>query len=104
NRLMRLEHNFDAMLSFNLKKQGGSHREQDEIFDFGKQVVRSVTGTNAYDTDEPLAEGKRSYRHKTSELSNYASILEKMVEPSPLKRSVVFTEIVVELKKLSMRV
>ncbi|MDQ1298252.1 MAG: ferredoxin-nitrite reductase [Campylobacterota bacterium] len=104
NRLMRLEHNFDAMLSFNLKKQGGSHREQDEIFDFGKQVVRSVTGTNAYDTDEPLAEGKKSYRHKTSELSTYALILEKMVEPSPLKRSVVFTEIVVELKKLSARV
>lgn len=104
NRLMRLEHNFDAMLSFNLKKQGGSHREQDEIFDFGKQVVRGVTGTNPYDTDEPLAEGKKSYRHKTPELSTYAPILEKMVEPSPLKRSVVFTEIVVELKKLSTRV
>lgn len=101
NRLMRLENNIDARLSFNLKKQGGSHREQDEIFDFGKQVVRSVTGANPYDTDEPLAEKKKSYRHKAPELSTYSPILEKMVEPSPLKRSIVFTEIVAELKKLS---
>lgn len=101
NRLMRLENNIDAMLSFNLKKQGGSHRESDEIFDFGTQVVRGVTGANPYDTDEPLAEEKKSYRHKVPELLAYAPILEKMVEPNPLKRSVVFTEIVVELKKIS---
>ncbi|MCL4432704.1 MAG: ferredoxin--nitrite reductase [Epsilonproteobacteria bacterium] len=104
NRLMRLENNLDAMLSFNLKKQGGSHRESDEIFDFGIQIIRGVTGSNPYDSDEPLAEERKSYRHNVSELSAYAPILEKMVEPNPLQRSVVFTEIVVELKKISHEV
>lgn len=101
NRLMRLENNIDAMLTFNLKKQGGSHREQDEIFDFGAQIIRGVTGSDPYDTDEPLAEERKSYSHKGEDLCAYASILNKMVEPNPLKRSVVFTEIVVELKKIS---
>ena len=84
-----------------ISKNKAVHREQDEIFEFGTQIIHGTTGANAYDTDEPLAEEKKSYRHKVSELSAYAPILEKMVEPSPLKRSVVFTEIVVELKKLS---
>lgn len=101
NRMMRLENNLDAMLSFNLKKQGGSHRESDEIFDFGTQIIHGATGSRPYDTDEPLAEERKSYRHKASELSTYASILEKMVEPNPLKRSVVFTEIATELKKFT---
>lgn len=104
NRLMRLENIHDAILSFNLKKQGGSHRESDEIFEFGAHIIHGITGSKPYDTDEPLAEEKKSYRHKADELSLYAPILEKMVEPNPLKRSVVFTEIVVELKKLSTQV
>lgn len=104
NRLMRLENTPDAMISFNLKKLGGSHREQDEIFEFGTAIIRGITGSNPYDTDEPLAEEKKSYRHKADELSLYASIIEKMVEPNPLKRSVVFTEIVAELKKLSIEI
>jgi ferredoxin-nitrite reductase len=104
NRLMRLEDTYDAMLSFNLKKQGGSHRESDEIFEFGTHIIHGITGYNPYDTDEPLAEEKKSYRHKAPELSTYASILEKMVEPNPHKRIVVFTEIVAELKQLSTQV
>jgi ferredoxin-nitrite reductase len=100
NRLMRTESTPDAMISFNLKRHGGSHREQDEIFEFGSAIVHGITGTNPYDTDEPLAEARKSYRHKVPELARYRSILEKMVEPNPLKRSAVFTEITVELKKL----
>ncbi len=104
NRLMRLGNTPSAMISFNLKKLGGSHREEDEIFEFGTQIVYGATGSNPYDTDEPLAEEKKSYRHTADELSLYASIIDKMVEPSPLKRSVVFTEIVAELKKLSIEI
>ena len=101
NRLMRLQNTPDGMFSFNLKKQGGSHHEIDEIFEFGSKIIHGITGANPYDTDEPLAEEKKGYRHKIPELSAYAHILEKMVEPSPLKRSEVFTQIVVELKNLN---
>ena len=100
NRQMRLESKLQALLSFNLKRRGGSHREQDEIFEFGCAIVRGITLANPYDTDEPLAEERKSYRHKSPELSLYGSIIEKMVEPNPLARSKVFTEITVELKKL----
>ena len=100
NRQMRLENKREALLSFNLKRHGGSHKEQDEIFEFGTLIVHNVTGENPYDTDEPLAEARKSYRHKSTELASYGSILEKMVEPNPLVRSKVFTEITVELKKL----
>ncbi|MFZ3052158.1 MAG: ferredoxin--nitrite reductase [Sulfuricurvum sp.] len=99
NRQMRLENKLEALLSFNLKRQGGSHKEQDEIFEFGCAIIYGATQNKPYDTDEPLAEEKKSYRHKSSELARYATILEKMVEPNPLTRSKVFTEIVVELKK-----
>ncbi len=100
NRQMRLENKLEALLSFNLKRHGGSHREPDEIFEFGCAIVRGITLSNPYDTDEPLAEEKKSYRLKSSELSLYKSIIEKMVEPNPLTRSKVFTEITVELKKI----
>jgi ferredoxin-nitrite reductase len=100
NRQMRLENKSEALLAFNFKRQGGSHREPDEIFEFGGAIVHGITGINPYDTDEPLAEERKSYRHKSPELSRYGSILEKMVEPNPLIRSKVFTEITAELKKL----
>lgn len=100
NRQMRLENKLNALLSFNLKKHGGSHREPDEIFEFGYAIVRGITLSNPYDTDEPLAEERKSYRHKSPELSLYKFIIDKMVEPNPLTRSKVFTEITVELKKL----
>lgn len=100
NRQMRLENKIQALLCFNLKQRGGSHKEQDEIFEFGCAIVYGTTLTRPYDTDEPLAEKKKSYRHKSSELILYKSIIEKMVEPNPLTRSKVFTEITVELKKL----
>ncbi len=100
NRQMRLENKPEALLSFNLKQHGGSHCELDEIFEFGTKIVHGLTGQKPYDTDEPLAEAKKSYRHKSPELASYAPIIEKMVEPNPLVRSKVFTEITVELKKL----
>lgn len=100
NRQMRLKNKLEALLSFNLKRHGGSHREQDEIFEFGSSIIHGITGSNPYDTDEPLAEERKSYRHKSPEFSLYGSIVEKMLEPNPLVRSKVFTEITVELKKL----
>ena len=59
NRQMRLENKLEALLSFNLKRHGGSHKEQDEIFEFGTHIVHNVTGENPYDTDEPLAEAEK---------------------------------------------
>ncbi len=100
NRKMRLDNTLNGLLTFNLKRHGGSHREQDEIFEFGSSIIYSTTLTRPYDTDEPLAEARKSYRHKVPELARYGSILEKMVEPNPLVRSKVFTEITVELKKI----
>jgi len=100
NRQTRLDNTLNGLLTFNLKRHGGSHREQDEIFEFGSSIIYGVTLAHPYDTDEPLAEARKSYRHKVPELARYGSILEKMVEPNPLVRSKVFTEITVELKKL----
>ncbi|MDP3465735.1 MAG: nitrite/sulfite reductase, partial [Sulfuricurvum sp.] len=100
NRQMRLENKLEALLTFNLKRHGGSHKEQDEIFEFGCAIIQGATQNKPYDTDEPLAEERKSYRHKSPELTLYKSIIEKMVEPNPLVRSKVFTEITVELKKI----
>lgn len=92
-----------ALLGFNLKKPGGSHRERDEIYEVGNQLVHLLTGSKPYDTDEPLAEGKKPFRLDrsllSSELRAFAPIIEKMVIPNPFERYQVFTEILSEIKE-----
>jgi ferredoxin-nitrite reductase len=79
NRLMRLSGITSAILSLDLKRSGGSHREIDEIFGFGSAIIYNATGYNPYDTDEPFAEGKKGYRLEEPALAEYAYIIEKMV-------------------------
>ncbi len=102
NRFAR-QKNLSAELNFDLKPSGGSHRENEELYKYGVQLVHAMTGSAPYDTDEPLAEGKKAYRFNASSLFNEASfivpIVEKMVHPNPLERYVVFTEIVSGFKE-----
>ena len=103
NRLMRLE-NKEGLLRFNFKKPGGTRQEKDEIYEFGSQIVHALTGANPYDTDEPLAEGRKPYHFDPAAVSKtmalYVPVIEKMVRPNPLERHQVFTEVVTELSKL----
>lgn len=91
----------DVSLGFNLKKAGGSHNESDEIFEYGVQLIHTLTGANPYDTDEPLAAGKKAYHFARSSVSGaaerYIPIIEKMVHPNPYERYQVFTEITATL-------
>lgn len=105
NRLIRRLGSPSGMLEFTLKKPGGSHRERDEIYDFGVHLIHLLSGMKPYDTDEPLAAGKKPFRLDrsalASEFRSLAPLIEKMVYPNPLERYQVFTEIVTELNALS---
>ena len=102
NRRMRLE-SMEAMVTPSLKSFGSNHRENEEIFAFGLQLVHSLTGSKAYDTEEPFAEGKKPFAFHPKTLPDaYASfytVIERMVHPHPLKRYTVFTEILSDLKE-----
>lgn len=104
NRMMRLSGFAKAMLDFDFKKHGGSHSESDEIFEFGSRIVHAITGERAYDSSEPLAEAKKSFAFTPSsypkEMAEYIPIITKMVEPNPLVRYQVFTEIHTVLKSM----
>ncbi|MDD2838128.1 MAG: hypothetical protein PHX59_04155, partial [Sulfuricurvum sp.] len=86
-----------------LKSFGSNHRENEEIFAFGLQLVHSLTGSKAYDTEEPFAEGKKPFAfHQKTLPDAYApfyTVIERMVHPHPLKRYTVFTEILSDLKE-----
>lgn len=107
NRLMRLNGMTNAIFDFDFKKHGGSHNESDEIFEFGLQIIHTMTGERAYDSLEPLAEGKKSFAFSSTtypaEMSEFLPIITKMVEPNPLKRYQVFSEIHTLLKSIEER-
>ncbi|MFY9142488.1 nitrite/sulfite reductase [Sulfuricurvum sp.] len=103
NRLMNLQE-LDTHLHFNLKSHGGNHKESDELYTFGLMMVHTITGTRAYDVDEPLLEGKKPFGFESKSLEGrylpYKSIIEKMVHPNPMNRYQVFTEIVSDIEKI----
>lgn len=102
NRLME-RNALEAQLHFNLKTHGGSHKESDEIFEFGLTLVHSITKTKAYDVEDPFIEGKKPYLFDTKSMDTlyrpYKEIIEKMVHPNPMIRYQVFTEIVNDIEK-----
>ncbi|MCK9372302.1 MAG: ferredoxin--nitrite reductase [Sulfuricurvum sp.] len=104
NRLTRLEKH-ETLLHFNLHSHGGNHKESDEIFAYGSDVIHTLIQKRPYEVEDPFVEGKKGFTFAKNELTPdyaaYAPIIEKMVEPNPLKRFQVFTEIVTELNALS---
>lgn len=102
NRRMRRE-NLSALLSFNLKSSGGSHREKEEIFEFGLSLVQKIASHRAYEVEEPFAEGMKPFAFDPKRIDPaflpYRKVIERMVHPDPLKRHAVFTEILAELKE-----
>ncbi|HEX5623030.1 MAG TPA: ferredoxin--nitrite reductase [Sulfuricurvum sp.] len=103
NRLMRSSLH-PSLLHFNLQSQGGNHKEVDEIFTFGSDLIHTLIHQRPYEVEDPFLEGKKGFHFEKNELPalspSYALIIEKMVEPNPLKRYQVFTEIVTELNAL----
>lgn len=104
NRLTRLGKH-ETFLHFNLHSHGGNHKESDEIFAYGSDVIHTLIQKRPYEVEDPFTEGKKGFTFAKNELTPdyaaYAPIIEKMVEPNPLKRFQVFTEIVTELNALS---
>lgn len=102
NRLME-QHSLEAKLGFNLRTHGGSHKESDEIYNFGLALVYSMTKSKAYDVEDPFVEGKKPYHFDTKTLDiryrPYKEIIEKMLHPNPMLRYQVFTEIVSDIEK-----
>ncbi len=102
NRLME-QNALESHLYFNLKTHGGSHQEGDEIYDFGLALVQSITKTKAYEVEDPFVEGKKPYSFDKKSLdvryAPYKEIIEKMVQPNPMLRYQVFTEIVNDIEK-----
>lgn len=103
NRLVMLQ-SLEAILHFNLKSHGGSHKESDEIYTYGLSLVQSITGTKAYEVEDPLLEGKKPFAFDPKVLDKrylpFKAIIEKMVHPNPINRYQVFTEIVSDLNTL----
>lgn len=99
NRLMNSQ-SLTSLVDFSLTSKGGSHNEADEIFAFGAQLVRTLSGTNAYNIAETFEESSKPFRFSDTTLSPYCSIIEKMVEPNPAKRYAVFSEITVALSEI----
>jgi ferredoxin-nitrite reductase len=103
NRLME-QNSLELPLHFNLKTHGGSHKESDEIFEFGLALVHSITKTKAYEVEDPFIEGKKAYIFDTKSLNasyrSYKEIIEKMLQPNPMLRYQVFTEIVNDIEKI----
>lgn len=101
NRFMILR-SLESMLHFNLKSNGGSHKESDEIYAYGLALVQSITGTKAYDVEDPFLEGKKPFAFDPKTLDtrylSYKIIIEKMVHPNPMLRYQVFTEIASEIE------
>ncbi|MFA5216832.1 ferredoxin--nitrite reductase [Sulfuricurvum sp.] len=102
NRLMRLAGEV-TLLHYNLQSHGGNHKEVDEIFTFGSDLVHAITHKRPYEVEDPFVEGKKCFYFAKNDLSPayaaYAPIIEKMVHPDPLKRYQVFTEIVTAFEK-----
>jgi ferredoxin-nitrite reductase len=102
NRLMQ-QNSLKSPLHFNLKTHGGSHKESDEIFEFGLALVHSIMKTKAYEVEDPFIEGKKAYIFDTKSLDasyrSYKEIIEKMLQPNPMLRYQVFTEIVNDIEK-----
>lgn len=100
NRFMTLQ-SLEAMLHFNLKSHGGSHKECDEIYAYGLSLVQSITGTKAYEVEDPFLEGKKPFSFDLKTLDSrylpYTAIIEKMLHPNPINRYQVFTEITNDL-------
>ncbi len=103
NRFMILQ-SLESILHFNLKSNGGSHKESDEIYAYGLTLVQSITGTKAYDVEDPFLEGKKPFTFDSKSFDtrylSYKTIIEKMVHPNPINRYQVFTEIVNDLNAL----
>lgn len=103
NRLVTLQ-SLEAILHFNLKSHGGSHKESDEIYSYGLSLVQSISGTKAYEVEDPLLEGKKPFTFDLKSVDkrylSYTAIIEKMVHPNPINRYQVFTEIVSDLNAL----
>ncbi|AFV97735.1 MULTISPECIES: hypothetical protein [unclassified Sulfuricurvum] len=103
NRFMNLQ-SLESTLHFNLKTHGGSHKESDEIYLFGLSLVQSITGTKAYDVEDPFLEGKKPFAFDLKVLDKhylpFKAIIEKMIHPNPLNRYQVFTEITNDLTTL----
>ncbi|MDO9055729.1 MAG: ferredoxin--nitrite reductase [Sulfuricurvum sp.] len=102
NRFMTLQ-SLEAMLHFNLKSHGGSHKESDEIYAYGLSLVQSITGSKAYEVEDPFLEGKKPFIFDAKTLDKrylpYKEIIEKMLLPNPIQRYQVFTEIVSDIEK-----
>jgi len=102
NRHMHLQ-SLETTLNFNLKSACGNHQENNEIYTFGTMLVQAITGAKAYDSDEPFAEGKKPFHFDAKTLPShyrpYTKIIEKMVDPNPMQRYQVFTEILSDLKE-----
>ena len=103
NRFMNLQ-SLESTLHFNLKTHGGSHKESDEIYLFGLSLVQSITGTKAYEVEDPFLEGKKPFAFDLKVLDKhylpFKAIIEKMIHPNPLNRYQVFTEITNDLTTL----
>lgn len=99
NRLMRSK-SLTSFVDFSLSTKGGNHNEADEIFAFGTQLVRAITEANAYHPAEPFGESTKPFRFSNKKLSPYCALIEKMVEPNPINRYTVFSEITVALGEI----
>jgi ferredoxin-nitrite reductase len=99
NRLIRSQ-SLTSLVDFSLSSKGGNHNEADEIFAFGIQLVRSLSGANAYNIAEPFGESSKPFRFSDKSLTPYATLIEKMVEPNPNNRYAVFSEITVALSEI----
>jgi ferredoxin-nitrite reductase len=99
NRLIRSGY-LTSFIDFSLSSKGGNHNEADEIFAFGTQLVRTLTGVNAYSIAENFGESTKPFRFSDKTLSPYSALIEKMVEPNPTNRYTVFSEITVALSEI----
>lgn len=103
NRMISLK-TLDAPLHFNLNTHGGSHKESDEIYAYALALVHSISGTKAYEVEDPFAEGKKPFAFDAKTIDKrylpYKEIIEKMVHPNPIHRYQVFTEIISDITVL----
>lgn len=86
-------------LDFGLEAEPKTGRnEQFELFDFGCKIYKKLTGTTAYPMQTNFMPGDREKIEKPSKLNpnideNLEAMLLKMLDPNPMTRAKVFTEI-----------
>ncbi|WP_297887861.1 hypothetical protein [Sulfurihydrogenibium sp.] len=84
----------------------GKNQEEEEIFGFGFQLYKKLTGKNPYNRtnileiyDEQLPKKPSDFNHNIPKVLD--EVVLKMIHKDPQKRYKVFTEILVDLEKLN---